>query len=82
MIASFGQAIIQATRPRVIIAPLQIGLGVQMHHYFGPKFLINSLNSHGFCSSYTEVKKYEVSAADAQGNEVPSYSWSVLPVYC
>ena len=37
-IASVGQAIIQATRPRVIIAPLQIGLGVQMHHHFSCKF--------------------------------------------
>ena len=57
-IASIGQAIIQATRPRVLIAPLQVGLAVQMHHHFGSKFLIDSLNSHGFCSSYSEVKKF------------------------
>ena len=46
---------------------------MQMHHPFGSKFLIDSLNSHGFCSSYTEVKKYEVNAADAQGNEIPCF---------
>ena len=57
-IASIGQAIIQAARPRVLIAPLQIGLAVQMHHHYGFKFLIDSLNSHGFCFSYTEVKKF------------------------
>ena len=44
-IASIGQAIIQAARPRVLIAPLQIGLAVQMHHHYGSKFLIDSLNS-------------------------------------
>eukprot|EP00057_Strongylocentrotus_purpuratus_P016873 XP_011671347.1 PREDICTED: uncharacterized protein LOC105441677 [Strongylocentrotus purpuratus] len=31
-VASIGQAIIQAVRPRATIVPLQIGLGVQTHH--------------------------------------------------
>ena len=57
----------------MLIAPLQIGLGVQIHHHFGSKFLIDSLNNHGFCSSYLEVKKFEVSAADAQEKEIPGY---------
>ena len=39
--------------------PLQIGLRVQMHHHFQSKCLIESLNSHGFCCSYDEVKRYE-----------------------
>ena len=58
-VASIGQVIMQATRPRVLMAPLQIGLGVQMHHHFQSKFLIESLNSHGFCCSYDEMKRYE-----------------------
>ena len=62
-IASIGQAIIQA--------PLQIGLPVQMHHHYGSKFLIDSLTSHGFCSSYTEVKKFEMSAAQTKGTDIP-----------
>ena len=33
-VASIGQAIIQAARPRVILAPLQVGLAVQPHHHF------------------------------------------------
>ena len=69
-VASIGQAIIQAARPRVLIAPLQIGIGVQMHHHFGSKFLIDSLNSHGFSSSYSEVKRFEKSAAGCLGKEV------------
>ncbi|CAC5377771.1 unnamed protein product [Mytilus coruscus] len=40
---SIGHAIIQATRPRSVIAPLQIGLGIQMHHHFGSRFLVDTL---------------------------------------
>ena len=66
-IASIGQAIMQAARPRVLIAPLQLGLAVQMHHHFGSRFLIDSLHHHGFCSSYSEVQNYEKNAAVATG---------------
>ena len=32
-LASIGQAIMQAARPRVPLAPLQVGLGIQLHHH-------------------------------------------------
>ena len=66
-ILSIGQAIIQACMPRGVIAPLQIGLGVQMHHLYGSKLLIEILNSMGFCSSYTGIQRFESSAASSQG---------------
>ncbi|KAH3793500.1 hypothetical protein DPMN_147013 [Dreissena polymorpha] len=31
-VAAVGHAIIQAVRPRAVIAPLQVGLAVQIHH--------------------------------------------------
>ena len=68
--ASIGPAIMQAVRPKAIVAPLQIGLGVQMHRQFGSRFLIDSLHSHGFCTSYSEVQKFERSAAFHQGTEI------------
>lgn len=40
--ASVCQAIIQASRPRTLIAPLQIALSVQMHHHFGSRFLLDT----------------------------------------
>ena len=50
-IASIGQAMMQATRPRVLLAPLQIGLGVLLHHLYASCFLIDALHKHGFCCS-------------------------------
>lgn len=58
-------------RPRVLVAILQIGIAVQMHRQFSSRFLIDSLNSHGFCTSYSEVLKYERSAAVHQGPDIP-----------
>lgn len=63
--ASVCQAIIQASRPRTLIAPLQIALSVQMHHHFGSRFLLDTLNTLGFASSYTEVQRFELHAAAA-----------------
>ena len=73
-LASIAQAIIQATRPRVMLAPLQLGLAVQMHHHFASRFLVDTLSSHGFCSSYTTVQKYARSAAATQGTDIPGYT--------
>ncbi|KAJ8023973.1 hypothetical protein HOLleu_36565 [Holothuria leucospilota] len=42
-VACIGQAIVQAVRPRALIAPLQIGFGVQVYHLFWSKFLVQSL---------------------------------------
>ena len=41
-----------------------------MHHHFGLKFLTDSLNSLGFCSSYSEVKIFEMSAARYQCTDI------------
>ncbi|KAL5022362.1 hypothetical protein ScPMuIL_001517 [Solemya velum] len=36
-VATIGQCIVQATRPRVVLAPIVFGLGVQMHHLYGSR---------------------------------------------
>ena len=41
--ASIGQAIVQAARPRILICPMQIGLAVQIHHCFSSKFLVDTV---------------------------------------
>ena len=63
IVAAIGQSVVQSARPRTLLAPLQIGLAVQLHHMFASRFLITTLNHLGFCSSYAEVQKMELNAA-------------------
>ena len=73
-IASIGQAIMQAARPRVLLAPLQFGLGVQMHYHFGSRFLIDALHCHGFSCAYNEVQQFERNAALSYNTDIPNYT--------
>ena len=73
-LASIGQAIMQAARPRVLLAPLQVGLGIQLHHHFASRFLIDSLSRHGFCCSYQEVQRFGKNAAVDQGTDIPNHT--------
>ena len=70
-ISAIGQALVQSTRPNTVIAPLQIGPAVQMHRTFGSSFLIDILSHLGFCISYIEVRKFELSAAVFHGIDLP-----------
>lgn len=71
-VASIGQAMMQATRSRVLLAPLQFGLGVQLYHHFSSRFLIDSLHHHGFCCLYQEVQRFEHNAAQLHGTDIPN----------
>ena len=73
-VASVGQAIIQAARPRVILAPLQLGLAVQLYHHFASRFLIDTLHRLGFCSSYQETQLFNQNVALDQGTDIPDYN--------
>ena len=64
----------QAARPRVLLAPLQVGLGVQIHHHFASRFLIDSMHHHGFCCSYEEVHKFGRNAALSHGTDIPNFT--------
>ena len=75
-LASIGQAIMQQVQSKALIVPLQLGFGIQMHQHFGSRFLIDSLNKHGFCVSYSEVLKYEHCAAVHQETKIPGVSES------
>ena len=41
---SIGHAIVQASWPRSVIAPIMFGVGTEMEHVFGSKWLINELS--------------------------------------
>ena len=48
-------------------------LGVQMHSHFQSCFLIDTLNELGFSVSYSEVQKYERSAAMSNRTDIPGF---------
>ena len=62
-VASTGQCIIQALRPKVVLAPLHIGLSVRMHHMYKSKFLVDTVSVMGFGASYREVQRFHRNAA-------------------
>ena len=43
--------------------PFHLGLAVQLHHEFGSRGLVDNLNSHGLCASYSEVRRFLTSVA-------------------
>ncbi|GFN75910.1 hypothetical protein PoB_000241600 [Plakobranchus ocellatus] len=67
-------AMMQAMRPNILIPPLQIGFGVQLHHFHGSRAIIDLLHSLGFCSSYHEVQCFEQCAASSQGTDLSGVS--------
>ena len=44
-LAAIGQSIIQLARPNTILCPLQITLGVEVHHKTGSEFVVELLRS-------------------------------------
>ena len=71
--ASIEQANVQATRPRLVLSPLHLGLAVQAHHHFRSKFLVDTLHSHGFCCSYAEATKFERIVEANEGTDTPHF---------
>ena len=59
----------QNTFPNVIIAPLQLGLGV--HWQFGSKFLIEPLYNQGFSLFYAEILQFKRCAVAYRGTNIP-----------
>ena len=57
---SIGHAIVQASC-RSVITPTLFGLGVELDHVFGSRWLIEELSRLGFSISYDEVNRYKQS---------------------
>ena len=66
---SIGDSIIQSARPRSVITPTLFGIGVEMDHVFGSRWLINELSQFGFSISYDEVNRYKQSVIQSESLE-------------
>ena len=73
--SAIGQALVQACKPKAVLTPLHIGLGVQLYRHFGSKFLIGTctLNNLRISSSYWEVHQFETNAIAAQNIHIPGF---------
>ena len=76
--ASLGQAIVQMARPKTVIPPLQLSLGVEIHHRTGSRFLVDLLHKFGFCSHYNTVMRFQ---KDCIFHDMGSESDTVTPLY-
>ena len=66
---SIGHCIVQSARPRSVITPTLFGLGVEMDHVFGSKWLINEMSRLGFSISYDEVTRFKQSVIQSESFE-------------
>ena len=73
--AANGQCLLRAARTRSMIPPLLFGLGVELDHTFGSKWLINKPFHLGYSISYDEVTRFK------QNSIVTSNFEDVLPKY-
>ena len=69
---SFGHALVQASRPRSILAPVLFGLGVSLDHVLASEWLLVTLSRLGFSVSNEEVNRYKQSVVQIPDIDHPS----------
>ena len=69
-LAALGQALMQSARPNSILSPIQLGLGVAVHHMSGSRKIVDLLHKVGYSLSYEEIKLFELNAAVYQGTDL------------
>ena len=74
-----GQCIIYAARPRSIMPTLLFGLGIELEHMYGSRWLLDELHRLGFCITYGETVRFKQSVLQKNENTVaPSYETSFV----
>ena len=56
---SIGQFIVKTACPRNVIPPLLFGLGTELDHMFGSRWLIDELFNLGFLVSCSEIQRFK-----------------------
>ena len=68
---ALSHCLIQAARPRSILARILLGLGVSLDHTFGSEWLLSTLARLGVCVSYDEVNRYKQSVVQSDVDDSP-----------
>lgn len=61
-VLAISHSVISAVRPSSFVSPLQIGLSAFFYKKYGSRKLIDIVSALGFCASYSEAVRLEVSA--------------------
>ncbi|MES9882368.1 MAG: hypothetical protein ABW185_15965 [Sedimenticola sp.] len=69
---SIGQAILQAVKPRSVMAPIMFGLGTEVDHIVESRWLVDELYQLGFSISYDEVRLFKQSVMQEESLETLS----------
>ncbi|XP_061723992.1 uncharacterized protein LOC133530150 [Cydia pomonella] len=59
---ALAHGIVSAARPRTFRSPVLLGLSSLIHHKYASRYLIDLFSGMGFCSTYDETLKFQVSA--------------------
>ncbi len=78
---SIGHSIVQSARPRSVITPTLFGLGVEMYHVFGSRWLVNELSRLGFSISYDEVNRYKQSVIQSESFDTLRVLYWYVPLF-
>jgi len=65
---SISCSIVQGSRPRSVVAPILLGLGVSLDHAFGSEWLLSTLERLGLSVSYDEVTRYKQSVVQSDAD--------------
>jgi hypothetical protein len=68
---AIGCSIAQAARPRFVMSPVQLRLGVELDLKYRSKWLIQRLSKLGYSVSYDEVVRYRRSAVVSNQSNLP-----------
>ena len=68
--SSIGQAIMKAIKTRCYIPPLLFGLGIELDHKFGSKWLTNEVYKLGFSISPSEITQFKKSVMADKDNSI------------
>ena len=74
-VQSIGQAIIKSST-RTALTPILFGLGVELDHEFGSKWLLDHLARLGFSVTSDEVKLYKQSVLSSSSNLIDLSNYS------
>ena len=67
---AIANAVLQAARPRSVISPVPLGVGVQMDHAYGSAWLVNELARLGFSVSSDKVCRFKQSVMHQEQSQV------------